>query len=94
MLQTNLRTSGGSGFGLTGIACIAIDIVLLVFFVGSGMNANLHYLKLGAMLIFIPGPLAVLLGIAGLIWDAKKTPAVVALGLGFVGTLLIFSIGG
>ena len=85
--------SGGSTFGIAAIACVVVDFVLLMLFVASGMNANLRYLNVAMALIFVPGPLALLLAVVGLFRDRKKAASVVGLLLGIAGTVLLFSIG-
>lgn len=79
---------------MAAIACVVVDFLLLMFFIASGMNANLRYLNIAMGLIFVPGPVALLLAVVGLFRDRKKTASVVGLVLGIAGTLLLLSIGG
>jgi hypothetical protein len=59
------------------------------------MNSHHGWLvNSGAISIICFAPVAVLLAIAGLIFDAGKKVALLALSLGLLTTLLIFSMGG
>jgi hypothetical protein len=77
-------------------ACLLAGWTLLWMFVGSGMN-SLHgswLVNAGALSSICFAPFAVLLAIAGLLFDTRRKVALLALSLGLLSTLLVFSIGG
>lgn len=87
---------GECRFGVASFCCLGIGVIMLVGFVASGMNADpqLRYLKLAMLLILVPGPVAMLLGVAGAIWDRNKKPALFALPLGALTTIALALMGG
>ena len=83
-----------SRLGIASFCSLGVGCVLLVGLVASGMNADLRYLKLAALLVFVPGPLAVLLASAGLIWDENKRAALFALPSSALATIVLLLMGG
>lgn len=77
-------------------ACLIAGWMLLLIFVRSGMNNHREtwLVSTGAIFSIWFAPLAMLLAIAGLVFDAGRKVALLALSLGLLSTLLVFSIGG
>jgi len=76
--------------------CLIAGWILLMMFIGSGMNSHQKtwLVSAGAIFSICFAPLAALLAIAGLISDVGRKLALVALSLSLLSTLLVFSIGG
>lgn len=78
------------------LGCLTAGWGLLWMFIGSEMNS--HYgswlANAVAILCISFAPLAMLLSIAGLIFDAGRKVTLLALSLGLISTLLVFSMGG
>jgi hypothetical protein len=74
-----------SRFALASFVCIAVSWLLL--FTGAFRLMPL------AVAAIVSAPLALMLSIGGLIWDRVKPPAVIAMVVAVVTTLLILSIG-
>jgi hypothetical protein len=77
-------------------ACLMGGWLLLLIFIRSGMNSGHEtwLVSTGAIFSIWFAPLAVLLAIAGLIFDVGRKVALIALSLSLLSTLLVFSIGG
>jgi hypothetical protein len=77
-------------------ACLIAGWMLLLMFIGSRMNSDHEtwLVSTGAILSIWFAPLAVLLAIAGLIFDVGRKLTLVALSLSLLSALLVFSIGG
>jgi hypothetical protein len=76
--------------------CLILTWMLLWSLVSSGMNShpNTWWIKAWVYSSLAAAPIAVLLAIAGLVFDRRKPAALVALLLGILSTLLIVSVGG
>jgi hypothetical protein len=77
-------------------ACLMAGWLLLLTFVGSGINSHHEtwLVSTGAVCSIWFAPLATFLAISRLIFDVGRIPALVALSVSLLSTLLVFSIGG
>jgi hypothetical protein len=77
-------------------ACLMAGWLLLLIFIRSGMNSHHEtwLVSTGAIFSIWFAPLAMLLAVAGLIFDVGRKVALIALSLSLLSTLLVFSIGG
>jgi cytochrome bd-type quinol oxidase subunit 2 len=80
---------------MSSIALIA-GWVLFWAFISSGMkyHAENSWIRVVTMAILLFAPVAAVLAIAGLVFDAKKKVSLVSLLISLLSVLLIFSIGG
>lgn len=76
--------------------CLFASFLLFWMLVHTGTNNRLGS-TMGAVARFAalsPALIAIVLAIAGLLWDRRKTPGVIALIAALAGTWAIFSMGG
>jgi hypothetical protein len=90
------KTIARSPLTFASFTCLIAGWILLMIFIGSGVNSadETWLVSTGAIFSIYFAPLAVLLAIAGLIFDVERKLALVALSLSLLSTLLVFSIGG
>jgi hypothetical protein len=81
---------------LASLICLLVSWLLLWLLIGSGMNShrNTWWLNIWSISSIFSAPLAVLIAIAGLVFDRSKKPASIALLVSVISTLVILSIGG
>ena len=83
-------------FASVSFFCLLASWLLLWSFISSGANSNANtwLTQIWVYSGILTGPIAVLIAIAGIFVDRRKSVAVVALLLSLVSTLVVLSIGG
>lgn len=82
-----------AGFSL---ACLVLSFLFFGAFRVSGMNHRLGNSvdKIGQFAVVSPALIAIILALASLIWNRRKTPGLIALVVAVGGTWALFALGG
>lgn len=77
-------------------ACVAVAWLFFGVFVVSGVNHRLGNSMdhVAQFAVLSPGLIAIVLGLASLIWNAKKVPGLIALMVAIAATLGLYAAGG
>ena len=83
-------------FAALSLVCVALGLLFMGLFVvsgtnhrlGSGMDKVVHFAFAS------PGLIAIVLALASLIWNPRKTPGLIALLVAVAGTVALFAMGG
>lgn len=83
-------------FSTLSFGCVILSFLFFWALLESGINIRLGNTmdKVAKFAVLSPCLIAIVLAIAGLRWDLRKLPAVLALLASLAGTCLIYALGG
>lgn len=92
-MKNLFRTAPLAGLSLV---CVVLSLLFFAAFLVSGVNHRLGSSmdKVGQFAVLSPCLVAMVLGLASLIWNARKTPGLVALVVAAAATLGLYLAGG
>lgn len=78
------------------LVCVAFGLLLFAAFVISGTNHRLGSSGdlIGRFTVLSPTLIAIVLALASVIWNPRKTPGAIALFIAVVATLALYALGG
>jgi Protein of unknown function (DUF3021) len=83
-------------FAALSLTCVALGFLFYGAFVVSGTNHRLGNSmdKVAQFAVLSPCLIGIVLGLASLIWNRRKTPGLIALLVAVAGTCVVYAIGG
>lgn len=78
------------------LGCVVAGYLLYWLYVRTGTSYRLGYpfVNIGKFAVLSPCLIAIVLALASLIWNPRKTPGLIALVVAIAGTWVLFAIGG